>query len=72
MVTIFDNIYVTLTYLIQLLVQVVSALRQLPNIIHNAGLVLARFQSCFPPFLWFLVMFAFGAGILTKLLHWGS
>lgn len=71
MVTIFDNLNTVLNLIAEFFSQVLNALRVIPNFITESGSQLLRYRDCFPPFLWFLVSFAFGAGILTKLLHWG-
>lgn len=71
MVTIFDNLNVFLNYAVQLLVNIIGCLRKLPNIISDAHLLMERYQSIFPDFIWFLILFAFGTGIICKMLHWG-
>ena len=72
MVTIFDNLNTVLVFLAEFFSQILNALRTIPNFITECVIQLQKYQECFPPFLWFLVTFAFGAGIISKLLHWGS
>lgn len=72
MVTIFDNLNTVLSFLAEFFSQILNALRTIPNFITEGVTQLQKYQECFPPFLWFLVTFAFGAGIISKLLHWGS
>lgn len=71
-VSIFDNLQTFLVYVVELLVQGVNALRSLPSLISESGTQILRYRDCFPAFLWFLVTFAFGAGIITKCIHWGD
>lgn len=71
-VSIFDNLQTFLVFVVELLVQGVNALRTIPNFIAESSTQVMKYQTCFPPFLWFLICFAFGAGIICKLLHWGD
>lgn len=71
-VSIFDNLQTFLVFIVEVLAQGVNALRTIPTFISESGTQLLKYQSCFPSFLWFLVAFAFGAGILTKVIHWGE
>lgn len=71
-VSIFDNLQTFLMFVVELLSQILNALRSIPSFIAESGSQLLRYQDCFPPFLWFLITFAFGAGIITKMLHWGE
>ena len=72
MVSIFDKLNTILDFLAEFFSQLLNALRIIPNFITECGTQVQRYHDCFPPFLWFLVAFAFGAGIISKLLHWGS
>lgn len=72
MVSIFDNFQTFLVFVVEILSQIVNALRSIPSFISESGSQILRYQTCFPPFLWFLVVFAFGSGIICKLLHWGD
>lgn len=70
-VTIFDNLETVLEFLAEFFAQLLNGLRSIPAFIGESGTQLLKYQDCFPSFTWFLITFAFGAGIITKLLHWG-
>lgn len=71
-VSIFDNLNTFLNQVCEFLAQILNALRVVPTFIHDSGEQLLRYSSIFPPFVWFLITFAFGSGIICKLLHWGD
>lgn len=71
-VSVFDNLNTFLHQVVEFLSQVLNALRFVPTFITESGSQLLRFRDCFPDFIWFLIAFAFGAGITTKMLHWGG
>lgn len=71
-VSIFDNLNTFLHQAVELLSQILNGLRQVPAFISESGSQLLRYRDCFPAFIWFLITFAFGAGIIQKLLHWGD
>lgn len=72
MVSIFDNLNTVLEFLAEFFSQLLNGLRTLPQLIIDSGEQIARYEDIFPPFVWFLIVFAFGTGIITKLLHWGE
>lgn len=70
-VSIFDNLQTFLMQVVELLSQILHALRVIPTFISESGTQILRYKDIFPPFIWFLISFAFGSGIIVKLLKWG-
>lgn len=71
-VSIFDCLYTFLSFCIEILKNIVYGLRMLPQLITDGYTIVTQYNTIFPSFLWFLIMFAFGYGIIRKLLHWGD
>ena len=71
-VSIFDNLQVFLMQVVEFFSQVLNGLRFIPTLIHDSGALVVRYTSMFPPFIFFIVAFLFGGGIILKLLHWGD
>lgn len=71
-VSIFDSLYGWLCLIIELLKNVVHGLRMLPQLIADGFTLIQRYENIFPAFIWFLVLFAFGYGIIQKVTHWGG
>lgn len=70
LVSIFDNISTFIKNAFKLIKMLIDALASLPSIIADSFSILARFSTIFPPFIWFLVIFAFGTGIICKIIKW--
>ena len=71
-VSIFDNLNTVLHQLAEFFAQLLNVLHFIPTFIQDSGSQILRYIDIFPPFIWFLIAFAFGSGIITKFLHWGS
>lgn len=71
-VSVFDNLQTFLSQIVELLSQILNAVRVIPNFIAESGSQILRYKEIFPSFFWFLVSFAFGSGIIVKLLKWGG
>lgn len=71
-VSIFDNLNTILHQLGEFFAQIINGLRFLPTLITDCGQLVNRYQTMFPSFLFFIVAFLFGGGIICKLLHWGD
>lgn len=70
-VSIFDNLQTFLEQAVEFLSQLLNALRSIPAFISESGTQILRYRDLMPAFFWFLVSFAFGAGIIIKMLKWG-
>lgn len=70
-VSIFDNLNTVLHQLAEFFAQILHVLRSVPTFISDSGSQILRYSDIFPPFIWFLIAFAFGSGIIVKFLHWG-
>lgn len=71
-VSIFDNLNTVLHQLGEFFAQILHSLRVLPQLFVDGAEVTNRYLDMFPDFISFLIVFAFGTGIIRKLLHWGS
>ena len=71
-VSIFDSLYLFLCLIIEVLKNIVYGLRMLPELIADSWTLVQRYTSIFPPFIVFLIAFAFGYGVIRKLTHWGD
>ena len=71
-VSIFDSLYSFLCLIIEILKNIVYGLRMLPELITDSFTLVQRYTGIFPPFIVFLIMFAFGYGVIRKLTHWGD
>lgn len=72
MVSVFDNLNTFLHQVCEFLAQILNCLRAVPQFIHDSGVQILHYNGVFPSFIWFLIAFAFGSGIITKFLHWGG
>lgn len=70
LVSIFDNISTFIKNAFKLIKMLIDALASLPSIIADSFSILGRFSTVFPAFIWFLVIFAFGTGIICKIIKW--
>lgn len=71
-VSIFDSLYSFLCFAIEILKNIVYGVRLLPQLIADSFVLVQRYSSVFPTFLYFIILFAFGYGIIRKLTHWGD
>lgn len=70
LVSIFDNIHTFIKNAFKLISMLIHALTSLPKIIFDGLTLIGNYATIFPPFVWFLVMFAFGTGIIVKIVKW--
>lgn len=70
LVSIFDNIATFLKNAFKVLSMLIHALVSLPKIIADGVSTIANYASIFPAFVWFLVLFALGTGIICKIIKW--
>lgn len=70
-VSIFDNLNTFINYAVELLKNIVTGLREFPDLIGDSLVRTAELTEHFPPMVTWLVLFTAGTGIMLKVTHWG-
>lgn len=70
-VLIFDNLNTFINYAVELLKNIVTGLREFPDLIGDSLVRTAELTEHFPPMVTWLVLFTAGTGIMLKVTHWG-
>lgn len=70
-VSIFDNLNTFINYAVELLKNIVTGLREFPDLIGDSLVRTAEITEHFPPFVTWLALFTAGTGIMLKVTHWG-
>lgn len=70
-VSVFDNINTFVNYAVELLKNVLHALREFPDLIGDSLVRTAEIVEHFPPFVAWLALFTACTGVMIKVTHWG-